>query len=154
MSTSGAAQSKSCPRGNLPLHSLFNRLGHSVSISNIRAFSPYDTDSCLDDVNLVEGMPVGIQLPLVLHNQSLAREVIFPCIACSIALATATHFSSISNIRAFSPYDTDSCLDDVNLVEGMPVGIQVVGTIIPRDMGEPLFIRNILRPRGGRHRDC
>mgnify|MGYP002718022409 FL=1 len=34
---------------------------------------------------------------------------------------------SISNIRAFSPYDTDSCLDDVNLVEGMPVGIQVVG---------------------------
>jgi hypothetical protein len=23
--------------------------------------------------------------------------------------------------------DTDSCLDDINLVEGMPVGIQVVG---------------------------
>lgn len=34
---------------------------------------------------------------------------------------------SISSIRVVFPYDTDSCLDDVNLVEGMPVGIQVVG---------------------------
>lgn len=34
---------------------------------------------------------------------------------------------STSNIRAFCPDDADSCLDDINLVEGMPVGLQVVG---------------------------
>lgn len=33
---------------------------------------------------------------------------------------------STSNIGAFLN-DADPCLDDINLVEGMPVGIQVVG---------------------------
>lgn len=34
---------------------------------------------------------------------------------------------STSNIGVYFPGDTNSCLDDINLVEGMPVGIQVVG---------------------------